>query len=147
MIKYEIIRYSSDDYGGSLSKTKLVKKTELQKHLEKDWLLRKKIIPVLTPLKDWWKPISLTNKVAICGIILSAFLVSLFWGIDKYLENKCETLKSGFQLTNQKLDSLKKDSESLNQRYDSLTYILNEKNKLIGNLKEKLKTKTSSEKK
>jgi hypothetical protein len=71
----------------------------------------------------------------------------LFWSIDKYLEHKYEKLNSDFQLTNRKLDLLNKDSELLTQHYDSLTYILTEKNKLIENLREELKSKTSSDKK
>ena len=154
MIKYEIIRYSSDGYGGSLSKTKLVKKSELQKHLDNDWFLRKKIIPIITPLKDWWKPISFTNKVAIFGIILTAFLTLFLWSLSEYFQYKKSNLKTEKSLLINRFDSLKKSNDSLNlnfellnQRFHSLTDSLNQKNKIIENLKLEIKSKNTSGKK
>jgi hypothetical protein len=134
MIKYEIIRYSSDDYGGSLSKTKLIKKSELQEHLKKDWLLRKKIIPFITPFKDWWKTISFTNKIAIFAIVIPLFFGGLKWNIETYL--------------NHEYHSLKKDYNSLNDEYyrlqekcnDSITTL----NERIETISQKLKTKKVS---
>ena len=146
MIKYEIHKYENAEYG--LNKhIKFINKSELKKYEKEDWFFVREKHFIITNFLDWWKPISFTNKVAISGIILSAFLVSLFWSLDKYFENKEQNLNIENDLLKQNNHLLNSNFESLNQRFDSLTYILNEKNILIENLKEELKEKTKSEKK
>ena len=153
MIKYEIHKYEPAEYGVN-KLVKFINKSELEKFKKDDWLFIRKKYFILTSFLDWWKPISFTNKVGIFGIILSAFLISFFWSLDKYFEYKKENLKIENDKLIRNFDSLKTNYHLINRNFqlskkrsDSLTYILNEKNKSIENLKEELKSKTTSGKK
>ena len=141
-MKYEIHKYETTGYGVN-KLVKFINKSELEKFKKDDWFFVRKKYFFLTSFLNWWKPISFTNKVAIFGIILSAFLVSFFWNLDKYFEYKKENLKIENDKLIQNFDSLKTNYLLLNRnfqlskkRFDSLNQILNEKNKLIENLKE-----------
>jgi len=135
MMKYEIHKYENTEYGVN-KLVKFINKSELEKFKKDDWLFVRKKYFFLTSFLNWWKPISFTNKVAIFGIILSAFLVSFFWSLDKYFEYEKENLKIENDKLIQNFDSLKTNYLLLKKRFDSLNQILNEKNKLIENLKE-----------
>ena len=140
MIKYVIIKYTRDEYGGNLSEVKTVKKSELKKHLNNGWYLHKKLIPLITPFLDWWKPISLTNKIAIIGILIPT-IVAVFFGVLTYVLNKENSTleirnkiliekyiqsRQNMILTVDSLNRERKISESLLQKLDAKE--LSEKN-------------------
>jgi hypothetical protein len=110
MIKYIIIKYIPDGYGGNLSEEKIIRKSELKMYLEDGWVLHKKIIPIITIFIDWWKPISLANKIAIIGILIPTIIAVLF-GVLAHLSNK-------------ENDSLKNENKTLNENYNQLKHNL-----------------------
>ena len=103
MIKYVIIKYTPDGYGGNLSEVKTINKSELKINLNNGWFIHKKLIPLITPILDWWKPISLTNKIAIIGILIPT-IVAVFFGVLSHVLNT-------------ENDSLKIRNETLNEKY------------------------------
>ena len=152
MIKYEIHKYESAEYGIDKQR-KFIKKSELKKYEKEDWFLVRKKYFIITNFLDWWKPISFTNKVAISGIILTTFLTFLLWSLSEYFQYKKSNLKTENFLLIKRSDSLIKLNDSLNQnsallnqRFLSLSETLNEKNKLIEKLKEELEKNTIFEK-
>lgn len=139
MIKYIIKKNISDGYGGNLSEIKTVNKSELKTNLNNGWFIHKKLIPLITPFLDWWKPISLTNKIAIFGILIPT-IIAVFFGILSHVLNT-------------ENDSLKIRNETLNEKYTQskqnliLTVdSLNEERKIYKGLLQKLHAKEVSNK-
>ena len=110
MIKYIIIKYTTDEFGGKTSEVKTTIKSKLKEHLSNGWVLHKKIIPIITPFLDWWKTLTNGNKIAFLGVIVSAFLIVLFWILDRVFDDKYNDL-------NQKYEKLDQNYTELNQFY------------------------------
>lgn len=139
MIKYIIIKYTPDGYGGNLSEEKTINKSELKKFLDNDWVLHKKITPIKTPFLDWWNPIPSANKIAIIGILIPT-IIAVFFGVLAHLSNK-------------ENDSLKIENKSLNENYTQLKQnliltadSLNTERENSENLLQKLQSKKVSDK-
>lgn len=93
MVKYIIIKYNPDGYGGNLSEIKTVRKNELKEYLDNDWFIKKKVIPIITPFLDWWNQFNINQKIAILTIIIPLFFGGLGWCLNKYFDNKYNDLK------------------------------------------------------
>lgn len=139
MINYVIIKYTSDGYGGTLSEVKTVNKSELNTNLNNGWFTHKKLIPLITPFLDWWKPISLTNKIAIFGILIPTIIAVCFGVLSHVLNTENDSLKIRNEILNEKFTQSK---QNLTLTVDSL----NEERKILKGLLQKLHAKEVSNK-
>ena len=155
MKKYELKRPMKSDWMIMVGNDfKTVKPSELKKHLEDGWIVIRTRYFIITSLLDWWKSLKEGEKIAFFGIILTAFLTCLFWYLTEYIKYQKGNLKTENSLLINRFDSLKKSNDSLNlnfellnQRFHTLTDSLNQKNKIIENLKLEVKSKKTSGKK
>ncbi|MBC5864671.1 hypothetical protein [Flavobacterium turcicum] len=106
MIKYIIIKYTPDGYGGILSETKTVNKSELKNNLDNDWIVYEKIIPIKTPFLKWWNKFTIDNKLFILSFSIPS-LIAVFFGVLAYQ-------------TDNENDSLKLQNKTLNENYNQL---------------------------
>jgi hypothetical protein len=106
MVKYIIIKHTSDGYGGSLSERKTVGKSELHQFTNNDWYILEKIIPIITPLKKWWAKFTIDNKLVILSFSIPS-LIAVFFGVLAYQ-------------TDNENDSLKLQNKTLNENYTQL---------------------------
>ena len=136
MIKYIVVKYNSDGFGGVTSETKTVSKSVLQKYLNNEWVILEEIIPIITPLSKWWNKFTTNQKISIIAIILPLFFGGLKWTFDTYLNHKYPVLKKDYNSLNDKYHLLK---ESCN---DSI----NELNKKIESISQELQSKSFSAK-
>jgi hypothetical protein len=154
MKRYEISKIPYDPNWIHNPEHILVKKSELDQYIKKGWSFEREYFFIITPFLDWWKPLSDGNKITLFGIILTAFLTLFLWSLSEYFQYKKSNLKTENSLLIKRFDSLKKSNDSLNlnfellnQRFHTLTDSLNQKNKIIENLKLEIKPKRTSGKK
>ena len=76
MVKYEIIKYSPSDFG-VLKDKKIVKKSNLNKYLNDDWILIRKRYFILTHFLDFWLGLNTDQKINVIAII-TASVIALF---------------------------------------------------------------------
>ena len=106
MIKYIVIKYTPDGYGGNLSEEKTINKSELNLFLDNGWVLHKKLTLVKTLFLDWWSTISSADKISIFGILIP-MIVAIFFGVLSHLSNK-------------KNDTLEIENKILKENYTQL---------------------------
>ncbi|WP_053978534.1 hypothetical protein [Mangrovimonas xylaniphaga] len=146
MTKYLIKKYTQNDSGGFNNiETKKVQKKHLKEHVENNWVLIEKQIPIVTPFLKWWNKFTTNQKIAIIAIIVPCFAV-LGWILDKYFDNKYQTLNDKYISLNADYNSLKSDyvqlKHSLILTSDSLK---TERQKFQATIQQP-QTKTSSDK-
>lgn len=145
MIKYIIVKYTPDGYGGNLSELKTIKKYELDEYLSNDWHILEKIIPIITPLKKWWNKFSTSHKIAILTLIIPSFFGGLGWVLDKVCDNKYYELKNQYEELNEKhnqnIQTLILTSDSLKKERKKAESILQElKTKKVFYINQNLKS-------
>jgi hypothetical protein len=145
MIKYVIIKYTPDGYGGNLSELKTIKKYELDEYLNNGWHILEKIIPIITPLKKWWNEFSTSHKIAIITFIIPSFFGGLGWILDKVFDNKYYELKNHYEELNEKynqnIQTLILTSDSLKIERENSERLLQElKAKKVFYINQNLKT-------
>jgi hypothetical protein len=108
MIKYIIVKYTPDGYGGSLSETKTVTKSELKNNLDNGWIVYEKITPIKTPFLKWWNKFTIDNKLVILSFSIPS-LIAVFFGVLAYqTENENDSLKSQNKTLNENYNQLKR---------------------------------------
>jgi hypothetical protein len=154
MIKYELRKIKPDGYGGNHVFNVTVTRALLKDSLNNDWFIIRRKYFIITSFLDWWKNLSDGNKITFSGIIFTGFLTFSLWGLSEYFQYKNSNLKIENSSLIKRFDSLKKSHDSLNlnfellkQRFHYLNDSLNQKNKIIENLKSEIKPKKTSGKK
>ena len=145
MIKYVIVKYTPDGYGGNLSELKTIKKYELDEYLDNGWHILEKIIPIITALKKWWNEFSTSHKIAIITLIITSFFGFLALILDKVFDNKYYQLKNQYEELNEKynrnMQTLILTSDSLKIERENSERLLQElKTKKVFYINQKLKT-------
>jgi hypothetical protein len=141
MTKYTLIKDKSDGYGGNIPDIKIVtKKSELKNCLNNGWYEEDRFTAIITPIKKWWNNFAIDHKLIILSFIIPS-LIAVFFGVLAHQTNKDN-------------DLLKDENKTLNENYNQLkrnllltsdSLALELKNS--ENLLQKLKTKTSFDKK
>lgn len=145
MIKYIIVKYTPDGYGGSLSETKTVTKSELKNNLDNDWIVYEKITPIKTPFLKWWNKFTMDNKLFILSFSIPS-LIAVFFGVLAYqTNNENDYLKLQNKILNENYTELKRSflltSDSLNaERQKAENILQKEKSKKAFYIDQNLKT-------
>ena len=140
MIKYKIKKTQTSKSGNIFTFNETIKKSELDYHLKNGFVIVKKIIPVITPVSDWWNKFSTGNKIAILAIVVPIIFGGIYFGLEKYSDNKYNSL-------NQNYDKLKSEQNDLNEQKLTLSDSLNKLNKIIDTISRKPKNKKEFDKK
>lgn len=139
MIKYIIVKYTPDGYGGNLSEIKTIRKKELKEYLKNGWFLQRKIVPLITPFVGWWNKFSTNQKIAIIAFIIPSFFGGLGWCLDKYFDNNYNDLIQDYK----NLDS---EYNQLNQTYILTSDSLKVERERTENLRQQLTSEKASDK-
>lgn len=82
----KIVKYERTSIGERITFKETVKKRELKLYLERGWIIKKKIIPIITPISKWWNKYSVENKINIISFLIPA-LIAIFFGYLNYQSN------------------------------------------------------------
>jgi hypothetical protein len=120
MIKYEIKKIPYvEGFVMNEFEYKTVSKSELQSFLKNGWSLHRKKYFIVTNFIDWWKPLSLGNKIAIFAILIPVLMAY-------FLKNSIDIIlfpKSDSELKTINSDSLTTDyNQEVNS--DTINYKL-----------------------
>jgi hypothetical protein len=137
MIKYHLRKIEPDGYGGNHTFNVTVTRALYKEYLRNNWFLVRKKYFIITSFLDWWKTISLANKIGFFAIVIPLFFGGLKWNIETYLNHEYHSLKNDYNSLNEKYYILQ---ENYN---DSITTL----NERIETISQKLKTKKVSGKK
>jgi hypothetical protein len=124
MIKYEIKKKIKDVVGSPIIFNETIKKSELDSYLKKGWYISRKVIPVITPITEWWNKFSIGNKIGILAFVFPIIFGGIYFGLEKYLDNKYNSL-------NQKHENLKHEHNDLKKKHLILSDSVNKLNKII----------------
>ena len=130
MIKYIIVKYTSDGFGGNLAETRTIKKSELNKYIANGWEIVEKINPIITPTTQWWNKFTIDNKLVILSFVVPSF-IAIFLGVLAHQTNKeNDTLRNENKTLNHNNNQLKQililTSDSLNIEREKSKAILQE---------------------
>jgi hypothetical protein len=136
MIKYKIEKYSNIPGGHLVTFRKIVSKKELNSYLKNEWFVVEKIVP----FKTWWSKFSIGNKIAIIAFVVPVIFGGIYFGLEKYLDNKYNSLNHNY-------NKLKSEQDVLNEQKLISSDSLNKLNKIIDTISIKQKTTKESDKK
>ena len=121
--------------------TKIISSRLLSLHINNGWTVKRKIYPLITSFKDWWKTLTNGNKIAFFALIIPLFFGGLKWTVDTYLNHKYPVLKKDYNSLNDKYHLLKEScNDSINELNKKIESISLE---LLSN-KDSYKTKIDS---
>lgn len=112
MIKYEIHKYESAEYGVN-KLTKFVSKSKLEEYKKQDWLFIRKKYFIITNFLDWWNSFTTVNKIGISAIFIPILFSGIYFCLDKYYDNKYEDLKKNHENLKLNYTNLESENNSL----------------------------------